>query len=420
MSTSFECPDLSPDLSLEEKFLVALSRLDLHPEHGSFLKELAQSGLNWARLLLLAEREGLADLVLFNLLKPEGRDLAPRIFLDSLARMRFEPRASTRAQIESGLTVLRALQEAQVTAIVLKGLPLALSYYPEPLARPMSDTDFLIREQDIGRAESVFSRLGYRPIDASISAARRNPPGTLASVDMRRDDSPHVSAHLHWHPVNSSIAVRHLVERCDLDAIWNEARTRKAKYNNRLVLLTELAPHHFLLHQAEHCLRPGHGIDRLVLLADFDRILATFGNEFDWDLTISTARAWGWESSVYIALSAARVLYRIDIPEEVLNDLKPAKPGWGERYFRRAVLSNKRRRGLSYMFHLSTQKRISQKIMFIFHTLFPPVSILTQRSGICGNRNKIALYLRRYMEIVSFLLNNINLLHRWNKDSTQN
>ncbi|MEE9517970.1 MAG: hypothetical protein V3V52_12760 [Candidatus Adiutricales bacterium] len=110
---------------------------------------------------------------------------------------------------------------------------------------------------------------------------------------MRRDDSPHVSAHLHWHPVNSSIAVRHLVERCDLDAIRNEARTRKAKYNNRLVLLTELAPHHFLLHLAEHCLRPGHGIDRLVFLVDFDRILAAFGNEFDWDLTISTARAWG-------------------------------------------------------------------------------------------------------------------------------
>ncbi len=420
MSTSFERSDLSPDLSLEEIFLVAASSLDLHPEHGSFLTELAESGLDWARLLLLAEREGLTDLVLFNLLKPANREWAPRIFLDSLARMRFEPRASTRAQIESSLTVLRALQEARVKVIVLKGLPLALSYYPEPLARPMSDTDFLIREQDIGRAEAVFSRLGYRPIDASIEAARRNPPGTLASVDMRRDDSPHVSAHLHWHPVNSSIPVRHLVERCDLDAIWNEARTKESKYGNQLILLTELAPHHFLLHLSEHCLRPGHGIDRLVLLADFDRILAVFGSEFDWDLTISTARAWGWESSLYIALSAARALYMINIPEEVLKDLNPAKPGWGEKYFTKTILSNNRRRGLSYMFHFSTQKGIGQKIMFIFHTLFPPVSVLAQRSGIYGNRNRTSLYLRRYMEIVSILLNNITILHRWNRDSTKN
>ncbi|MBW2623235.1 MAG: nucleotidyltransferase family protein [Deltaproteobacteria bacterium] len=412
MSTSFAHLKLSPGLAKEEEFLVRLSRLDLHPGHGPALKKLAEADLNWARVLILAEREGLADLALFNLIRPGGRDLAPRIFLETLAQVRAEPRAMTRAQIQAGLEAILALQDAQLEVIALKGLALALLYYPEPLARPMSDTDLLVRESDLERADSVFTELGYKPVDASIREARLNPPGTLASVDMRRENAPHVSVHLHWHLVNSSVSARHMVDRVNLDGIWSETKKKQVEHNNNLISLTELAPHHFLLHLAEHCLRPGHGIDRLVLLADLDRILAGFGDDLDWSLTVREARAWGWEDSLYLTLSAAKALYLVDIPEEVLHELKPAHPGWGTRYFKKALLSNKRRRGLSVLFHFSLQKKAGHKIMFLLRILFPPASILIQRRGGSGEKPNITLYLRRYLEIISFLFNNINPLAR--------
>jgi hypothetical protein len=420
MSTSFDHSKRSPGLSKEEEFLVKLSRLDLHPEHASALKELAKADLNWARVLILAEREGLAGLALFNLIRPGGRDLAPRIFLETLARVRVAPRAITRAQIQAGLEAVRVLQEAQVEVIALKGLALALSYYPEPLARPMSDTDLLVREPDLERADAVFAELGYKPVDASIREARLNPPGTLASVDMRRKHAPHVSVHLHWHLVNSSVPARHMVDRVTLDDLWSKTKEKQVAHNNNLILLTEPAPHHFLLHLAEHCLRPGHGIDRLVLLADLDRILTGFGNGLDWPLTVRQARAWGWEDSLYLTLTVANVLYLVDIPEEVLHELKPPHPGWGTRYFKKALLSNKRRRGSSVLFHLSLQKKARQKIMFLLRILFPPASILIQRRGYPGEKSNITLYLQRYLEIISFLFNDINLLsHRRRKRRPQ-
>jgi hypothetical protein len=58
-------------------------------------------------------------------------------------------------------TVVDALANAGIRALLVKGTPLAYSVYPTPASRPRDDTDLLIPAADVAAARGVMAVLGY-------------------------------------------------------------------------------------------------------------------------------------------------------------------------------------------------------------------------------------------------------------------
>lgn len=55
----------------------------------------------------------------------------------------------------------RALADADISAVVLKGAAFAARYYPRPSARATSDVDLLVAEADLDAAGAALARIGY-------------------------------------------------------------------------------------------------------------------------------------------------------------------------------------------------------------------------------------------------------------------
>ena len=66
------------------------------------------------------------------------------------------------ALVNAVSTVLEAFSDRSIPAIVLKGMPLALAYYPTLACRPMDDCDLMVRQPKVLEARDVLLGLGWR------------------------------------------------------------------------------------------------------------------------------------------------------------------------------------------------------------------------------------------------------------------
>src|SRR5439155_716431 len=65
--------------------------------------------------------------------------------------------------------LLQGLREAGIRTMVLKGLPLALLYYRDRGARPMSDVDVLVPVHQTALAIDCLARMGWRASSQSLA-----------------------------------------------------------------------------------------------------------------------------------------------------------------------------------------------------------------------------------------------------------
>jgi hypothetical protein len=113
-------------------------------------------------LLAAAEQRGVAGLVARKLGEWSDRLDEPtrEAVLARLARER-RHRAIHRVEIERAAT---ALAGADIPTVVLKGPPLALEIYEDPVDRDFRDIDLLVPEPRFDAALEALRHLGYRPV----------------------------------------------------------------------------------------------------------------------------------------------------------------------------------------------------------------------------------------------------------------
>ena len=89
--------------------------------------------------------------------------------IDALKRAYVVALADNTRLFRKGFAVTRALEEAGIPTIVLKGVANALLYYRDIAARPMGDFDLLVRLDDVPRAFELLAALGWtrKPVPAS-------------------------------------------------------------------------------------------------------------------------------------------------------------------------------------------------------------------------------------------------------------
>jgi hypothetical protein len=225
--------------------------------------------------------------------------------LPALKRVSLESWRNLNVLMHAVAPRLQALEEAGLQPLLLKGLPLALAYYPAPNLRPMGDCDILVRPRHAEPALAVLERAGWtHPGLGPLSTATSCSNGRGQSIDLHQ---------------NAFFQCPY--DRHD-EALWTRARPLIVEG----VTTRALSPSDQFFYVCVHGLRwdPTPPVrwaaDLMILLRHQEGI--------DWKLVVSLAKSRRLVLPVRQALEYLHRTFEAPVPEEVLRELQAAPVAW--------------------------------------------------------------------------------------------
>lgn len=212
--------------------------------------------------------------------------------------------------------VLRAMQDAGISVLVLKGATLASAHYMDAGLRPMNDFDFLIPLAGAHRAFAVLEKCGWRCTESV-------PPDQLlwcsyAGKWMNRAGQ---QIDLHWHLMPEG-------RQPDRDddgwarAVEIEIGGGKFPGMNATDLLWHVCAHGAV----------GDAIPAIRWVADAWTILQNRRTTIDWPRLVAAAQQRQLTMAVSRALIFLRDEFNAPVPGTVIAELRRTPPAWLERW----------------------------------------------------------------------------------------
>ena len=381
---------------LEDRLLLSCCKKEIRREVQNNLSGML-GHIDWNVFLEKARRESISSLVFRRL--PEvvaGDTIIPTRITEELKKDYYAVAGRNCVILEELGRVLDALDNAGLSAMVLKGAALCETVYGNPALRSMSDVDLLIRKKDVYAADCTLRSIGYFSSDIQAIDPSVAPGDCLTSLAYRSSSRNSPCFHVHWHFVNSTIPNSALISHIDMKHIWHDAQTARIAGRQTLAM----APHHLFIHLAEHSLRVRHSLSKLSFLCDINEAAGFYGESVDWDLLIRESKRFKLHCLVYIPLYFAVEFLDARIPEDIILRLRPKRFGLHEKIFIQLISKNHRFPGLSYLLHLSINEGLCKKVRFVLRTLFPPPRLIAHRCGIHQNNIGCVFYLRRITDVL--------------------
>ncbi|MCK4648717.1 signal peptidase I [bacterium] len=380
---------------IEKEYLVSLIANSGRKDDGR-----VENGFDWDYLLDEARKNGVSPLLYFY--QKEEKENFPKDFFKGLEKDYYQTLTRNILIWEEIKPILKSLEEKKIEVILLKGIALGVTIYPSVGLRPMSDVDILIKDEDIFKVNEILNNFGYFPGDINPRDIELGKTEYLTTLYYR---GKNLSLHLHWHLVNSTIPNFSYISRINMDRIWQKARLIEISEIKALIL----SPEHLIIYLCEHSLRVTHSLSRLIFLADISQAINYYQDKIDWDFLVKESYNFGLERMVYCGLYSVNRILGTEVPSDVLSSLKPKRLTSGEKIFLSLVAKNRSSPGLSYLVHLAMNKKLSEKIKFLFRTLFPPKKVLGQRNCIPPSKINYLHYFFRLKRVLRHVL--ISILH---------
>ncbi len=277
---------------------------------GSVMAEAARMPLS------PAEGESLADwAVYFNVAGLLYRELkSPAEFIPTHARNRLRDAYRHNAILNTAFfgdaaKVIKVLADHDIPVIALKGYALAKSLYGDLGLRPMSDLDFLVKEEHLVQAGRLLMAHGYTPAcatwDGAVKAHHHLPPFT---------NPRGTRIELHWALVDPGSPIH-----IDGDGLWERSVLVQEGDVEFRVLSPEDTCLHLCIHAALH-LQTGLG---LMPLCDIAGLIRTSAGALDWQVLSARAAQWNSGRCVYLTLLMVREWSRVSAPEDRLHAMRP-------------------------------------------------------------------------------------------------
>ena len=211
--------------------------------------------------------------------------------------------------------VLRALADAGVETVLMKGTPLAYTVYAEPACRLKGDLDIWLPPAQLPAAISALQPLGYAPYDKS------DRPAAFISLTggeqqlVGRDPGTGL-VELQWPAfrgewVRRATAVDHAAIWARRVAVPIEGRSTRA-----------MAPEDLLIHLCLH-MAINHGFGEPALRNLLDVHLVAVQMAPDWGVVAERAHAWRLATMLWTTLSLGVQLWGTPVPHSVLAALQP-------------------------------------------------------------------------------------------------
>jgi hypothetical protein len=153
---------MSGDASMAEDRFVREALLALGgPARG--LADAARSVGSWSRVVERARAGSVAESVWAGLELHGATGLVPPPEREELREAHEAATARNALLLAEATRLQRALVQAGIDSVVLKGPGLLVAHYPDIGARHVGDVDVLVRERDAARAEEALVQAGVRP-----------------------------------------------------------------------------------------------------------------------------------------------------------------------------------------------------------------------------------------------------------------
>ena len=170
-----------------------------------------------------------------------------------------------------GLRWARLAEAEGIPVLAIKGLATAHALYPDPDARPMSDSDLLVRQADLAPLLRVFAAAGlaFRPVAAASRWGFVSDASFQALTST--DEAANIDLHVHpdaW-PLHRVLTT---------DAVFAEGRLRRLGDGS----LRLPCPLHMLLIGISHAARDRFQVETAKSFVDAALLLRAHGTELDW------------------------------------------------------------------------------------------------------------------------------------------
>ena len=297
--------------SAEKKLLLAcVCPGKEHPEARAVA--LAQKALDWDYLLRTALENQIAPL-LRQALRDAGGSVGIPETVSVALRQACHLTAFQNALIYEELErLLRVFTSERLPVVVLKGAALAGIVWRNIALRPMADTDLLVREEDLPRADELLRSREYTPVETYRPADWYSGHHHLAPYRKRGRE---LVVELH-----RNIVVPNNDFSLDMRRIWERARATRISGAEALTLCPEDLVTHLCLHMSVDDSFAGKIRD----LGDIARVLTHYQDDIDWDLVVGEAIRRRFARYLYYPLYFVRALCGVDVNSEILKRLRGA------------------------------------------------------------------------------------------------
>ncbi len=329
-------PDGNPQFSDEDTLLVKCARTWATPEE---IKEALNPDLDWDYIIETATRHYISPLLYYSLEKisdggapPEAMKTLQEMYTQALGR-------NIMASLQLS-EVLKSASDAQIRVVVLKGMALAETVYPDVAIRPFGDMDLLIPEEDLHKMEEKLNKLGYKQSEISKGFYEKN---------------GNVSIDLQWQ-----------IASINFDLFWKDAVPASIEGANAFFLSPESLLIHLCLHVSSH------QYSRLSWLVDISETIHKYSEALDWELFLKESIQHRIHPLVRHVLHLVKEVLAPPIPEYVLDRLDSCKLSFfEERLFNSLANPDMSEVKWTAMIGFLTQGGITSKIRYILRLIFP-------------------------------------------------
>jgi hypothetical protein len=313
----------------------------------------------------------------------------------------FSAIAQTSLHFERLQRVGAALGEVGIPFVVLKGVALAQTSYPDPTLRTMSDVDIWVRAEDMEKAYRLINQLGF-----TAHGNERRPPKlqALAHGEIQFYDNQGGLVELHWSPVSGWLLQHSAV--IDLAGMWD--RTSLPDLQNSRVGLGGgriLAAEDMIIQIALHT-AVNHRFRLAAIRSFIDIALTVKTREVNWQLVVERSEHWRVKTAVWCTLNLVQQLIGLPGAESALRQIAPTR-------FRRFLIKRfvsassilaaddllgdpMQNNLLGYLFLLLLTDRPIDALLMIGRALWPTKKWLSARYGEgTGHWQHIRYLLRR-------------------------
>ncbi|HIE29505.1 TPA: hypothetical protein EYP66_19725 [Candidatus Poribacteria bacterium] len=272
--------------------------------------------LDWEYIIQSALSHRIAPLLYYNLKlaleRSEGKvsaGLVPQRIIEKLRETYIGTLVHNLLASHELSEILKSLLDAQIKVILLKGIGLAKTVYPNIAVRPFSDIDLLISKEDLHKIEAKLSQFGY-----DLLYDYR--PGFAFQFENKKFyvNRNGVSIDLHWHVANLPYS-KYLA----IATFWESAIPVDIEGVDTLVLSPENLLIHLSLHVSEHY------YSQLLWLVDISEVIHHYSETFDWELLLEKIKRYRIHSLMRYVLRLVKELFDPPIPSFVLEQLSSYK-----------------------------------------------------------------------------------------------
>jgi len=263
----------------------------------------------WDVLGSVARAEGVAPLLCHALGRTGWPAGVPDAVRDDLEAACYGTAARNALLYDELLRLLEILSRSPpIPAVLLKGVALAVTLYPDPALRPLSDVDLLVPPHRVDGAVARLKAQGYREHSPAMAPGLNRLVGH--HVALESGDAVPLRVEIHWTLVAGE---RH---HHAPDVAWFWDQTEEWKVDDPLPSVFQLTPTAHLLYLAAHLmLQHGGARARLLWFYDLHLLIEREAGRIRWGELAQRAREFHWSAALLAALNGARERFGTPLPE---------------------------------------------------------------------------------------------------------